>query len=78
MTWNLRDDEEWLTATELASRFGVTIWTVYKWRKRNGLTAIRICGRDYSSVVEAAAIDLAARDATRGRKRQLDVATAAA
>ena len=60
---------EYGTASALAARFGVTVWTVYKWRTRHGLTTTRIGGRDYSPALDAAAIDLASRDATRGAPR---------
>ena len=60
---------EYGTASALADRFGVTVWTVYKWRKRHGLTTTRIRGRDYSPALEAAAVELATRDATRGAPR---------
>ena len=60
---------EYGTASALAARFGVTVWTVYKWRRRHGLTTTRIRGVDYSPVLDAAAIDLARRDETRGTQR---------
>ena len=66
---------EYGTASALASRFGVTVWTVYKWRKLYGLSTTRINGIDYSPTLESAAVDLAMRDATRGRQRQLDTVT---
>ena len=69
---------EYGTAAQLADRFGVTIWTIYKWRSLYGLATHRIGGVDYSPVPEAAQIDREARHATRGRQRQLDAATAAA
>lgn len=65
------DGQEWGTAAELAARFDVTRWTIYKWRKLD-LTTVRICGRDYSPVVETSLIDRAKLDETRGRPRQLD------
>ncbi len=67
---------EYGTAADLAARFGVTVWTIYKWRKLDGLTTARILGRDYSPVPEAAAIDRAKLDETRGAPRQLDPAAA--
>ncbi|WP_143194341.1 hypothetical protein [Micromonospora sp. CB01531] len=76
MIWNLRDNEEWLTAAELADRLGVTIWTVYKWRDpkewknpADALTTVRIDGVDHSPLPEAAAIDRGKRDETRGAPR---------
>ena len=67
---------EYGTAAQLARRFGVTVWTIYKWRKLDGLTTTRICGRDYSSVPDTAAIDRAKLDETRGAPRQLDLTAA--
>lgn len=66
---------EYGTAAALAARFGVTVWAVYKWRSDYGLPSTRINGRVYSPVLETAALDLAMRDATRGRQRQLDTVT---
>ncbi|MGW9196064.1 hypothetical protein [Micromonospora chersina] len=67
MIW--ADGQEWGTAAHLADRFQVTVWTVYKWRKRHGLTVHRIGGVDYSPVVDAALIDRDRRDETRGTPR---------
>lgn len=63
---------EYGTAADIAARFRVTIWTVYKWRKLDGLPTVRINGRDYSPTLDAAQLDLAKRDETRGAPRQLD------
>ena len=60
---------EYGTASALAARFGVSVWTVYKWRRRHGLTTTRIRGVDYSPVIDAALIDRDRRDETRGTPR---------
>ena len=67
---------EYGTAAQLAARFKVTVWTVYKWRSEYGLTTIRVGRLGYSPVLEAAAIDRDRRDETRGAPRQLDRAAA--
>lgn len=72
--WNPADGQEYGTAPELAARFRVSVWTIYKWRKLHGLPTLRVNGRDYSPVLEAARIDLGKRDATRGRPRNLTAA----
>ena len=76
---------EYGTAAELARRLNVTVWTVYKWRDparwpnpADALTTTRVNGRDYSPITDAARIDLAKRDETRGTPRQLDTDTIAA
>lgn len=76
MIW--ADGQEYGTAADIAQRLNVTIWTVYKWRKLDALPTTRINGRDYSPVLEAARIDLAKRDATRGAPRKLDTGMIAA
>lgn len=70
---------EYGTATQLAARFKVSVWTVYKWRDprewktpADVLVTTRINGRDYSPVPDAARCELAKRDTARGRPRQLD------
>ncbi len=62
---------EYGTAAQLAARLGpdVTVAMVRNWQQRDGLTRVRIGGRVYSPLPEAAAIELAKRDATRGRPR---------
>lgn len=72
------DGEEYGTAPELAARFKVSVWTIYKWRKLHGLPTLRVNGRDYSPVLEAARIDLAKRDTPAGAPRQLDTGMIAA
>jgi len=67
---------EYGTAAQLADRFGVTIWTIYKWRRHDQLPTVRVAGRDYSPVPDTAAVDRAKRDETRGAPRQLDPAAA--
>ncbi|HEY9413321.1 MAG TPA: hypothetical protein VIQ30_01055 [Pseudonocardia sp.] len=87
---------EYGTAAELAQRLTkrggdrVTPKMVYHWRDpdrwdnpADALTTVRINGRDYSPMPEAAAIERAKRQPTdgtrrRGRPRQLDTACAAA
>lgn len=63
---------EYGTAAQIADRLRVTVWTVYKWRKLDGLTTVRLCGKDYSPYLEAAAIDRAKRDTPAGAPRKLD------
>lgn len=72
MIW--ADGEEYGTAPELAARFRVSVWTIYKWRSDYGLPTVRMDGVDYSPVLDAARIDLGKRDATRGRPRNLTAA----
>ena len=83
MIW--ADGEEWGTAAELAARLKVSVWAVYKWRDpaewkdpADVLPTTRVAGRVYSSVRDAARCELAKRNATRGRPRQLDTGMIAA
>lgn len=67
---------EYGTAAQLAARFKVSVWTIYRWRSDYGLTTIRVGRLNYSPVLEAAAVDRDRRDETRGAPRQLDRAAA--
>lgn len=75
MIWG-PDGQEYGTAAQLAHRFRVSLWTIYKWRSLYGLTTVRIGRLNYSPVLEAAAIDRDRRDETRGAPRWLDHAAA--
>jgi len=50
------NERDWLTADELAGRWGVDTSTVYRWRREGDIPTMRVGGivRIHRSVVEAA------------------------
>ncbi len=69
--------QEWGTAQQIAQALGpdITPDMVRNWWRRDGLPACRIGRSVYYPLARAAQIERQKRQSTRGRPRQVDVAT---